>query len=118
MHGHRDRYNKEHLKRFSQFRFHDKDPDNDKEEIRNEAQGNRLVSPDLEIGLMSMALGERSVISIGKEKAMIVVPDVMPMLYFMRLFIKKLDVHVVGTRQKRERKFIWNRTNRQKHTYS
>ena len=68
MHGHKDRYNKEHRKRFSQFRFHDKDPDNDKEEIRDEVQGNRLVSPDLEIGLMSMMLGERSVISIGKEK--------------------------------------------------
>ena len=69
MHGHRERYNKEHRKRFSKFRFFDKDPDNDKEDIRNEKQGNVLVPPDLEIGLMSMALGERSVISIGREKA-------------------------------------------------
>ena len=69
MHGHRERYNKEHRKRFSKFRFYDKDPDNDKEDIRNEVQGNVLVPPDLEIGFMSMALGERSVISIGKEKA-------------------------------------------------
>ena len=67
-----------------------------------------LVPPDLEIGYVH-SLDERSVVSSARRRPMIVMTDIMSMLYFMRLFIKKLDVYVVDTRQRRERRCIWTR---------
>ena len=70
MHGHPYRYRKEHLNKYSNFQIRNKDDGvliNDKgnkEQQSKEKYAKVLIPPDLEIGLMSMELGERAVICI------------------------------------------------------
>jgi hypothetical protein len=70
MHAHPDRYRKEHLPKFTEFEYSNKNVDDTDNNVRNrrrEQNGQTMVEPDLEIGLMSMELGERSVFSIPKS---------------------------------------------------
>ena len=70
MHAHPYRYRKEHLNKYSNFQIRNKDDGvlvNDKgnkEQQSKEKYAKVLIPPDLEIGLMSMELGERAVICI------------------------------------------------------
>ena len=73
------------------------------------------MPPDLEIGLMSMALGEVCDLNWqGEDDDDRHYVDAV----FVRLFIKKLDVYVVDTRQRRERRCIWTRKIRLNRMYS
>ena len=111
MHAHPDRYQKEHLPKFTDFEYCNKDIDDTDNNIKNrkrEQDGLTVVEPDLEIGLMSMELGERSVFSIPKSRSK---DDSMGLenIYtlialLMRLFFKKQVVKcaVVHLRQAKE----------------